>query len=130
MIRESIFEQLRRIPDDLRETHEQLENWAQWSRDRLRKGHCRSIEYRYKSTDVWQDKEPAPTWDSLAAERMHSVVCALPEKTRWLLHLHLLHRAPEGYIRRSLGIRRDDLVTEFHKALRMVRNASRLQGAE
>lgn len=125
MIRESIFEQLRRIPEDLRETHEQLENWANWSRDRLRKGHCRSIEYRYKSTDVWQDNEPRAEWDSLAAERMHPVVCALPEKSRWLIHLHVLHRAPEGYIRRVLGIRRDDMVTELHRAMRMVRNTMR-----
>lgn len=125
MIRESIFEQLRRIPEDLQETHERLENWAAWSRDRLKRGHCRSIEYRYKSTDVWQDTEPRATWDSLAAEALHSVVCGLPEKSRWLIHLHCLHRAPEGFIRRSLAIRRDDLVSELHRAMRMVRNLAR-----
>ena len=67
IVRESIFEQLRRIPEDLQETHERLENWAAWSRDRIRRGHCRSIEYRYKSSDIWQDSEPRAEWDSLAA---------------------------------------------------------------
>jgi hypothetical protein len=125
MIRESIFEQLRRIPEDLRETHERLENWANWSRDRIRRGHCRSIEYRYKSSDIWQDSEPRAEWDSLAAEALHSHVCALPDKQRWLLHLHVLHRAQEGYIRRVLAIRRDEMVTELHRAMRMVRNRAR-----
>jgi hypothetical protein len=125
MIRESIFEQLRRIPDDLQETAARLDNWAHWSRDRLRQGHCRSIEYRYKSTDIFQDIEPRAEWDSLAAESLHSHVCALPDKQRWLIHLHVLHRAPDGFIRRTLGIRRDDLVMELHRAMRMVRNRAR-----
>lgn len=125
LIRESIFEQLSRIPDDLIEIHARLENWANWSRDRIRQGHCRSIEYRYKSTDVWQDNTPRAEWDSLDAERLHSVVCGLPEKHRWLIHLHVLHRAPEGFIRRSLGIHRAELVGEVRRAMRMVRNAAR-----
>jgi hypothetical protein len=124
MIRESLFDQMRRIPEDLQETHERLMNWAAWSKDRIRKGHCRSIEYRYKSSDVWQDTEPRIEWDSLAAEALHSHVCALPEKHRWLLNLHCVHRAPEGYIRRVLVIGRDDLVYEFQRAMRMVRNAA------
>lgn len=126
MIRESIFEQLSRIPEDLREIHERLLNWAEWSRDRIRRGHCRSIEYRFQSGDVHQeDRGPKSEWDSLDAEKLHSVVCAMPEKYRWLLHLHILHRANEGYIRRVLAIHRSEIVSEIHLAMRMVRNASR-----
>lgn len=126
MIRESIFEQLRRIPEDLHEISERLENWAAWSRDRIRQGHCRSIEYRYKTTDVHQETMPPRVeWDGLDAQALHSQVCGLPEKYRWLIHLHVLHRAPEGYIRRALGIHRSDIVSEIHRAMRMVRNAAR-----
>lgn len=123
--RESIFEQLRRIPEDLHEINERLENWAKWSRDRIRQGHCRSIEYRYKSSEVFQDNEPRAVWDSLDAEKLHSVVCEIPERNRWIIHLHILHRVPEKYIRRALGIRRDEIVTEVWKSVRMVRNRIR-----
>lgn len=126
MIRESIFEQLSRIPEDLREIHSRLLNWAEWSRDRIRRGHCRSIEYRYHSGDVHQeDRGPRSEWDSLDAEKLHSVVCAMAEKYRWLLHLHILHRADEGYIRRVLGIHRTEIVSEIHRAMRMCKNAAR-----
>lgn len=126
MIRESIFEQLRRIPEGLHEISERLENWAAWSRDRIKQGHCRSIEYRYKTTDVHQETmPPRMEWDGLDAQTLHSTVCGLPEKYRWMIHLHVLHRAPEGYIRRMLGIHRSDIVSEIHRAMRMVRNAAR-----
>lgn len=129
--RESIFEQLRRIPADLMDIHDQLENWAAWSRDRMRKGHCRSIEFRYVPTREkdGEDRKPRAEWDSLAAEALHAHVCALPEKSRWLIHLHIIHWAPEGYIRRKLAIRRDDLARELHQAMRMVRNRAK-QGSE
>lgn len=123
MIRESIFEQLARIPEDLIETHAKLENWAAWSRDRMRRGHCMSFEHRYKIPQVWDATEPRIQWDSLAAEKLHDVVCGLPERYRWIIHLHVLHRAPEGYIRRKLVIHRDELVGEVQRAMRMVRNA-------
>lgn len=126
MIRESIFEQLRRIPEDLHEINARLDNWAAWSRDRIRQGHCRSIEYRFKSTDIFQDTAtPRAEWDGLDAAKLHSLVCGLPEKYRWMIHLWVLHRAPEGYIRRMLGIHRSEIVSEIHRAMRMVRNAAR-----
>lgn len=126
LIRESIFEQLSRIPEDLRETHERLLNWAEWSRDRIRRGHCRSIEYRFQSGDTQQeDRGPRSEWDSLDAEALHSVVCGLPEKCRWLLHLHILHRAGEKYIRTHMGIHRTKLVGEIQRAMRMCRDAAR-----
>lgn len=125
-VRESVFEQLRRIPEDLHEISDRLENWAAWSRDRIRQGHCRSIEYRYKTTDIHQDTmPPRAEWDSLDAAKVHSLVCGLPERYRWMLHLWVLHRAPEGYIRRALGIHRSEIVQEMHRAMRMVRNSAR-----
>lgn len=125
MIRESIHEQLSRTPEDLIETYARLENWARWSRDRIRRGHCMSFEHKYRSPQHWEREEPRIEWDSLAAEALHSVVCGLPEHQRWIIHLHCLHKAPEGYIRRKLGIRRDDIVGEVQRAMRMVRNAGR-----
>lgn len=127
MIRESIFEQLRRIPEDLRETHSRLENWARWSRDRIKRGHCRSIEYRYmheRSKDE-DDRMPRIEWDSVDASALHKVVCNIPEKSRWLLHLHIIHRVEEHKIRRLLGIHHTKIVFEYHDAMRMVRNNSR-----
>lgn len=131
MIRESIFEQLQRIPEDLRETYSRLENWARWSRDRIRRGHCRSIEYRYvpeRSKDN-EEREPRIEWDSLDAAALHSVICGVPEKSRWLLHLHTLHRVEEHKIRRLLGIHHTMLVEEYHRAMRMVRNAAAREAA-
>lgn len=126
MIRESIFEQLSRIPEDLREIHERLQNWAEWSRDRIRRGHCRSIEYRFQSGDVHQeDRGPKSEWDSLDAEALHSAVCGLPERQRWLLHLHILHRCGEKYIRTKMGIHRTELVSEIHRAMRMCMNSAK-----
>lgn len=110
------------VPTDLEETQERLENWARWSRDRWRRGHCRSIEHRYKSSDVFEAPEPRIEFDSLDGEALHSHVCDLPDKQRWVLHLWFVHRAPPGFIRRKLAIRRDGLSHELHKAMRMLRN--------
>lgn len=125
MIRESIHEQLSRIPEDLIEISAKLDNWAHWSRDRIRRGHCMSFEHKYRSPQHWETEAPRIAWDSLAAEALHSVVCGLPERQRWLLHMHVVHSAPEGYIRRKLGIRRDDIVSEIHRAMRRARNAAK-----
>ena len=128
MIRESIFEQLSRIPEDLQEIYSRLENWARWSRDRIKRGHCRSIEYRYiaERVDDDEDRIPRMEWDSLDAAALHSIICGVPEKSRWLLHLMILHRVDEYKIRRLLGIHRTQIVGEYHDAMRMVRNRSRM----
>ena len=125
--RESEFELLARIQPELMAIHMRLENWAKWSRDRIRQGHCRSIEHRYKSTDVHQDERgPRLAWDALDAEDLHRCVCEIPERQRWLLHLHYLHLSPAGYIRRALGIRRDEMADELNRARRMVENRTRV----
>lgn len=131
MIRESIHEQLSRIPEDLIETYARLENWARWSRDRIRRGHCRSIEYRYIPERVEDDDDRVPRieWDSLDANALHSVVCQIPEKSRWILHMHIIHQIEEYKIRQILGIHRTKFVGEYHDALRMVRNRARRAGA-
>ena len=129
--RESIFEQLQRIPEDLIDTYTRLENWARWSRDRIKRGHCRSIEYRYIPERVEDDEARVPRieWDSLDAVALHSVICEIPEKSRWLLHLFILHRIEEYKIRRILGIKRTEVVEKYRDAIRMVRNrARRLDG--
>lgn len=127
MKREDEFELIARIQPELQSIHERLENWARWSRDRIRQGHCRSIEYRYNSGNVHQeDRGPRDQWDSLDAESLHRCVCEIPDRYRWLIHLWYCHLAPTGYIRRALGIRRTEMVDELNRARRMVDNRTRM----
>lgn len=110
------------IPSDLIETQDRIENWARWSRDRWRRGHCVSIEHRYKSSDLYEPPDPRVEYDALAGAELHTHVCDLPNRQRWILHLWFVHRAPPGFIRRRLAIRRDGLAHELHRAVRMLRN--------
>lgn len=127
MVRESEFEQLRRVPEDLREIDARLRNWAAWSRDKMRQGHCRSIEFRYVAPRIKEaeDLQATAPPDVLDAAAMHPIVCLLPYSHRWVLHLHLIHRAPPNFIRRKLGLRQDELAYELNRARTMARNIAR-----
>lgn len=129
MMRETEFEQLQRIAEDHLEIHLRLLNWAAWSRDRVRQGHCRSIEFRYLAPRVKEREDlnaVAPT-DDLDAVALHSVICCLPDKNRWALHLWYVHKAPAQYIRRKLGLSHDGVAQTIRSARAMVRNRARLR---
>lgn len=113
---------LARVPEPLEEIHARLENWAAWSRDRIRKGHCASFEGRYRSPQIWEAEEPRLTFDVLDALEVFRAVTGMPDDPRWLLHLWYVHKAPEGYVRRKLAIHRTALVEEINKARRMAKN--------
>lgn len=121
-MRRDDYELLERIPPELEAIHARLENWARWSRDRRPQGHCRSIEYRYKSTDVWQDSEPRTVFDTLAALEVHKVVAAMPVLHRHLLHYWYIKSMPVKVIRMRLGLTRQAVVHELNKARRMASN--------
>jgi len=126
MMRETEFEVLMRVPDELYPVHAELENWGIWSRDGVRRSHCASIEHKYQP-EPCGDPEPCrigPT--SLKAAALHPHVCALGLRYRWLLQLWYVHRAPIGFIRRKLGLTRDALPTELNRARRMLANRVRL----
>jgi len=127
VIRETEFERLMRVAEDHAEIHARLVNWARWSRDKIRQGHCRSIEYRYLAPRIKEaeDLNASPQPDPLDAEKLHSVVCDLPVKHRWMIHLWYIHRAPAQFMRRKLGIARDALPVELDTARVMVRNGVR-----
>lgn len=127
MLRETEFEQLQRIAEDHIEIHLRLLNWAAWSRDRIRQGHCRSIEFRYLAPRVKEreDLNVSQPPDALDAAAMHALVCCLPDKNRWILHLWYVHKAPANYIRRKLGLTRDGVAQTVRDARAMVRNRAR-----
>lgn len=117
------YDLINRVMPEHELVHSALVNWAEWSRDRVRRGHCRSIEYRWNPGDVMQDdRGPATCFDSLAAVEVHRHICQIPVRQRWILHLWYLHRASEGYIRRAIGIKRDGVPDELGRARTMLAN--------
>lgn len=117
------YDLIHRITPECEPVHLALLNWAEWSRDRIRRGHCRSIEHKYNAGNVFQDdRGPATMFDSLAALEVHRHVCGVPARERWILHLWYIHSAPEGYVRRKIGIRRGEMHEELNRARRMLAN--------
>lgn len=127
MIHESEFEKLMRVHEDQREIHLRLMNWAAWSRDRARQGHCRSVEWHYTPPRIKEaeDLHAVAPPDGLDAARLHSEICMLPLKLRWLLHLWYIHKARPQFIRRKLGLTRDGLPDEIRRARFMLTNRMR-----
>lgn len=129
MMRETEFEQLQRVAEEHIEIHARLVNWASWSRDRIRQGHCMSMEWRYLAPRVKEkdDLHASSPPDVLDAQALHSVVCHLPLKHRLALHLWYIHRAPANFIRRKLGLTRDGVVQIVRDARAMTKNRARLR---
>lgn len=116
------FDPLNRIPPELESVHIRLVNWANWSRDRRPQGHCRSIEYRYKSSEVWDQPEPTCEPNTLDALEVHRAVIRLPAVNRKLLLWYYCKPVDVRVVRRKLGLTLDGVVRELNKARRMVAN--------
>lgn len=123
MKRDCDFDMLTRIQPELEAIHARLENWAAWSRDRFRKNHCASAEWRWRPGDVHQeDRGPRDMWDSLDAEKVFNAIRGMPHKWRCLLHEHYIHKPPIMVICRKLAIRKDTLPDELNRARVMLEN--------
>ena len=113
---------MQRVPAPLLNVHERLMNWAAWSRDKKPQGHCRSIEYRYKSPDVWRHGEIGGRLDGLDALRVYEAVIRLPSVSRWMLQLWYVQCAPAHYIRRKLKLGREEVVQELNRSRVLLKN--------
>lgn len=114
------------VPDPLKPVDARLINWAEWSKDRPRRGRCLSLEGGYRSPQHWEPEQPRIVYDTLDALDVFKAVMGTPERTRWILALWYIHKAPEGYIRRKLGIHRTRMVDALNDSRRMVDNRLRV----
>jgi hypothetical protein len=92
-------------------THEMLRDWGVYVRMTVTRGHCSSIEYRYRPERVTDGEEeerrtPQRSIDQVAARLVESVVCAptFPRDDHWLLREHYVNRARSESICRVMGI--------------------------
>lgn len=100
-----------------------LENWGRWCRSALHgRGHCRSIEHRYRPEQVQSEGVCASPPDERSALEIERIVVRLPVKQRDLLRYHFARRASVNSIRRKLGIHQGQYEFELSRAATMVKN--------
>lgn len=107
----------------------ELRNWGRWVRDRTPKGHCRSIEHRFRHPRWRQeqlDEAPPPAIrpvDPVAAMAVERIMRHVPELHRSLLRLWYVEGASREWICRRLAISlRSDWDDVFARAQSMVDN--------
>lgn len=81
-----------------------LANWANWARGKAQYDHCRSIEHRYKTPQIWETTYPAISVDILDALKVEKAIIRLPECSRVILVMHHLYRADPRITSRKAGL--------------------------
>lgn len=107
------------VAPELATTHDRLVAWGRWSRDRaLGHNHCASIEHRYVAPSLWDDERRRPTSSVNIREAVETfdVVCRLPYRNRYLLHMWYVHRSPVGFIQRKLKLRYQQMAAELYQS--------------
>lgn len=104
------------------EIEQDMENWRRWLiTGRGAKGCCRSIESRYKSTDVFNDEigqiVQVNILDAIIIER---IVCSLPRKNKDAIKFFHVKKMPDHIIKRKL--REHDLGCLMRNSWNMIKN--------
>lgn len=103
-----------------------LLNWANWALyGRGGKGHCGSIEHRWRSPQCWYPQEPVIPVDVLDALNVEHCMVRLPAFERRLLKEHYVWRRSARNICRGLAIHKDRFAELLRRARLMVRNLLR-----
>lgn len=108
-------------------THHMLVDWAAYVRDTIKRGHCRSIEHRYRPeriTDGVEEERRSPyrSINHEDARLVEGVVTAptFPRDDHWILREHYVHRARSEAICRVMRINFRDYGERLDSAILIV----------
>src|SRR5882762_3259924 len=94
------------VPPEHREIHEFLQHWGRWLRTRPAKGHCASIEHRYRSPQCWDERNPRPPEPELGkAILIEELMRIVPRLARKILKLAYVYHADGQFIARRLRLK-------------------------
>lgn len=103
-----------------------LDNWGRWCRDLPSRGHCESIESRYRSPQTWYEpgapQAPASPVDREAALAVNRAWGSVPQPWKGVLRDWYVYHANPAMTCRRLKIPRRAHDEYVHDARLMVRN--------
>lgn len=112
------------LSDD--ELERQLENWGRWCRELPSRGHCESIESRYRSPQHWHDlgapQAPPRPVDRDAALAVNRAWGAMPQPWKAIIRDWYVFRANPRMTCRRVKIPALGHEDYLHDARLMVRN--------
>lgn len=119
------------VPGPLAATHERLENWGRWARDRRRAGRARSAEGRYlrerlPAEDDDGRRTAALPIDPADASRVDAALAparGFDRRASALLKAHYVHRAGPHIIARRARVQVSRVPAEFERALTAAHHA-------
>lgn len=114
----------------LEQLHSRILNWARWCRESKPKGHCRSIEHRYRSPQWghWDSTPPAIQGqiDLFDAHLLEDTVRLLHWRQRLIVRLTYIKRWQPGWICSKIGTNRKDYEESLYFALIALENELKL----
>jgi hypothetical protein len=113
------------VPWEHRHIHARLENWSRYVSSGRGGSACAPMFRHYRSTDVWQNIEPAIPVDSLDGSAIEKAVGKLPEKhmvaVRWQ-YVYSFWGVSYWKVCRHLAVRPDTLQRLVHDGRTMLKN--------
>jgi DNA-directed RNA polymerase specialized sigma24 family protein len=107
---------------------EVLSNWARWSRTKRGKGHCASIEHRFRTPNHFYPPSPNPAINLLAALAVEREMQQMPRDHQRAIIMHYVDQSTSTYICRKLAIRHVDWSRFLADAVCMISNRLRRAG--
>ena len=103
-----------------------LTEWGRWAKDSKPRGHCMSIEHRYKPElgEVWEQEDHSPAPNVMIVLRVERQIVALPRKLKGTLVIEFCQR-PFSRTCRQYGIYQPDYRVLLDKAKNIMRNRLR-----
>lgn len=101
---------------------ERIENWARWARNRRHRfEHCRSLEHKYRSPQIWHPPGPRPPevqlFDALEVEK---AVTQCPKKYRTIIINHYVKATNPAVTCRIVKIRFTDYDASLNMAISLL----------
>lgn len=107
----------------MNEIERRLTEWARWLRSSPARGHCASLEHRYRSPQCWDEINPSNPISTLDAAEIEDIVVALPEKYKKLAKYHYVYRMAQHFICRRLRFRHAEYDNEMNSLRFQVQEA-------
>jgi len=104
-----------------------INQWARWSRETFRYGHCGSIEHKYLSPQCWESPEPRPPEINLKeVMQVERAVIQLPDKHRIVLIWSRVHRVKEPWAIARQAKKRHRVWVNPHKVEDLIYEAEKM----
>src|SRR5258706_6330331 len=113
------------VQPEHREIHNLLINWGRWAISHASRGHCASIEHRYRSPQCWNDPQPKTEHDEQLAFLIEQSMRIVPKLSRKLLKLKYVVRCDKEFIARRLRLK--DYDQALYTARQIALNLARAQ---